>query len=153
MNRLQRKTVVILALVVFVFSAYLLAMSSPWLLIQPVGLPGMPLGTLITWAGIVSLPVASLLGFHKFLSREIRPARVSRLMLIGLLLSCTAWGLVGYGLAGNWAFNFSNQTDSFQGSGTASKIFWAYSISLIVTSLLASVVFFVFTLFFRHRDW
>jgi len=149
---LQRKLFVILALVVCVCCAYLLATASPWLLVEPFRSSGLPLGTLIAWAGIVSLPMASFLGFHRYLNRQIRSARVSRSLMIVLLLLCAAWGFVAYGLAGNWAFNFSNQTGTFRGSSAAGEIFWAYSKSIVAMTLLASAVIFVLTLLMRRRD-
>ncbi|MEJ2257556.1 MAG: hypothetical protein P8X98_11230 [Woeseiaceae bacterium] len=151
-SELQRRLAVILALGVFVCSAYLLATASAWLLVEPLRLSGLPLGTLIAWIGIVSLPMASFLGFHRFLNRETRPARISRSLMICLLLLGAAWGFVAYGLAGNWAFNFSNQTDSFRGSAAAGEIFWAYSKSIVSVTLLVSAVLFALTLF-KRGDW
>ena len=91
----QRIIGVILALGVFICSAYLLATSSPWLLVESARLPGLPLGTLIAWAGIVSLPMASFLGFRRFLNRETKPAWVYRSFTICLLLLSTAWASLG----------------------------------------------------------
>jgi hypothetical protein len=147
----QRRLAVILALAVFVCCVYLLATASPWLLVESARVPGLPLGTLIAWAGLVSLPIASFLGFHRFLNREARPARISRSLMIFLLLLCAAWGFVAYGLAGNWALNFSNRTDSFQGSVAAGEIFWAYSKSIVAMTLLASATLFVLSLVLKCR--
>jgi len=131
---------------------YLLATASPWLLFESARLPGLPLGTLIAWAGIVSLPIASFLGFHRFLNRATRPARVSRSLIIFFLLLCASWGFVAYGLAGNWAFNFSNLTGSFRGSVAAGQIFWAYSKSIFAITLLASAALFALSLFTERGD-
>ena len=149
----QRRIGVILALGIFICSAYLLATSSPWLLVESALLRGLPLGTLITWAGIVSLPMASFLGFHQFLNRETKPTRVCRSFMICLLLLSTVWGFVAYGLAGNWAFNFSNQTDSFRGGVVAGEIFWVYSKSIVAITVLASAVFLALTLFLKRREF
>lgn len=151
MSEPQRRILVILALMVFVGSAYLLATASPWLLIEPTRLSGLPLGTLVAWAGIVSLPVASFLGFHRLLNRDSRPAKIFRSLMICLLLLCATWGFVAYGLAGNWSFNFSNQTDSFQGSVAAGEIFWAYSKSIVAMTLLASAALFALSLILKPR--
>ena len=142
-SELKRRIAVISALGVFACSAYLLATASPWLLVEPVRSWGLPLGTLVAWAGIVSLPLASFLGFHRLLNRKTRPARVARASMIGLLLLCAAWGFVAYGLAGNWAFNFSNQSGSFRGSVAAGEIFWAYSKSIVGLAVLAPAALFL----------
>jgi len=151
-SELQRRVAVIMALGIIVCGAYLLATVSPWLLVEPAGLPGLPLGTLITWAGIVSLPMASLLGFHRFLNRDSRLAKISKSLMICLLVLSVSWGFVAYGLAGNWAFNFSNQTDAFQGSIAAGEIFWAYSKLIVAMTLLASATLFVLSLFLKRTD-
>ena len=67
--------------------------------------------------------------------------------MIGMLLLCAAWGFVSYGLAGNWAFNFSNRAGSFQGSVLAGEVFWAYTISIVAMTLLASAALIALTLF------
>jgi hypothetical protein len=152
MNTPQRKFVVVLVLGIAVCSAYLLATASPWLLVEPVRSSGFPLGTLVAWAGIASLPTASLLGFHQFLSRQARLARASRTLMIVLLVLCACWGFVSYALAGNWAFNFSDQSDSFQGSVAASELFRAYSLSIVVMTLLASAAIFAMALFSNRKS-
>jgi len=138
MNESQRKSMVALALGVFACSAWLLATASPLLLVELAPAPGLPLGTLVAWAGIVSLPVASFLGFQRHLGRESRLSRVSRYSMFCLLLLSAAWGFVSYGLAGNWAFNFSNQSGSFRGSVAAGGVFRAYTVAVVAASLFVS---------------
>ena len=133
-------------------SVYLLATASPWLLAESARLPGLPFGTLVTWMGIVSLPIASFSGFRELLSRDTRVARVFRSLMICLLLLCAGWGFVSFGLAGNWAFNFSNGADSFQGSVLAGEIFWAYTVSIVAMTLLASAVMFALTMISGSGD-
>jgi len=55
-----------------------------------------------------------------------------------LLLLSAAWGFVSYGLAGNWAFNFSNQSGSFRGSVAAGGVFRAYTVAVVAASLVVS---------------
>lgn len=152
MKESRRTLVVILALAIFFSSVYLLATASPWLLAESARLPGLPFGTLVTWMGIVSLPIASFLGFREFLNRDTRVARVFRSLMICMHLLCAGWGFVSFGLAGNWAFNFSNTADSFQGSVLAGQIFWAYTLSIVATTLLASAVLFALRLISGRGD-
>jgi hypothetical protein len=152
MSALQRKSLLLVALAIFACSAYLLTTASPLLLVEPARFPGLPLGTLITWAGILSLPCASYLAFHRFLGRKTRLARVSKALMRGLLLLGAGWGFLSYGLAGNWRFNFSGQADSFRGGVAAGEIFWAYTISIVVITLLMSVAISVFSLFLNRGD-
>jgi hypothetical protein len=138
MSERQKIFVIILALGVFICSAWLLATASPLLLIELAPAPGLPLGTLVAWAGIVSLPVASFLGFQRYLDRDSRLSRASRYSMLCLLLLAAAWGFVSYGLAGNWAFNFSNQSGSFRGSVAAGGVFRAYTVAVVAASLFVS---------------
>ena len=147
MKEPRRRFLAILALAVVVFTVYLLATASPWLSAETVGFSGLPLGTLVTWAGIVSLPVATFFGFDEFLGRETRVARTLRALMICMLLLCAGWGIVSYALAGNWAFNFSNRAGSFQGSVLAGEVFWAYTISIVAMTLLASAALIALTRF------
>lgn len=152
MSERQRKFAVILALGVFACSAWLLATASPLLLAEPALAPGLPLGTLVAWAGIVSLPVASYLGFHRYLGRESRRSLTWRYSMLGLLLLSVAWGLVSYGLAGNWAFNFSNQSVSFRGSVAAGGVFRAYTVAVVAASLFVSIGLFIAAAVSKRRD-
>ena len=152
MNELRRKSLVFLALGVFACSAWLLATGSPWLLVEVTWAPGLPLGTLVAWAGIVALPVASLLGFHRYLDRDSRLSRASRYSVLCLLVLSAAWGLVSYGLAGNWAFNFSNQSESFRGSVAAGGVFRAYTVMVVAASLFVSVGLFIAAAVSKRKD-
>lgn len=138
MSKLKRKSLALVAFAVFVGSAFLLITSSPWLVIDLFGLPWLPLGTLIVWAGFVALPAAATLAFSDFLVRKSWRARIARYAMTVVLLLSGTWGLVGYALAGNWNFNFSNRAESFQGSVRAAEIFWDYSISIFSISVVAS---------------
>ena len=152
MNELRRKSLVFLALGVFACSAWLLATGSPWSLIEVTLAPGLPLGTLVAWAGIVALPVASLLGFHRYLDRESRLSRASRFSVLCLLVLSAAWGLVSYGLAGNWAFNFSNQSVSFRGSVAAGGAFRVYTVAVFATNVIVSAGLLIAAVVSKLRD-
>ena len=143
---------VMLALGFLACSAWLLATGSPWLLVEMTLAPGLPLGTLVAWAGIISLPVASFLGFQGYLGRESRLSRGSRYSLLCLLLLSVAWGLVSYGLAGNWAFNFSHQSGSFRGSVAAGGVFRVYTVTVVAANLFVSAGLLIAAVVSKPRD-
>ena len=143
MSRSARRAAVVTALGVFAASVYLLVTASPVLVrmaIEPIGLP---LGNLTTWAGIVALPTASWLAFSKYLAGHATANRFCRAVMLMLLVLAAAWGLVSFGLAGNWAFNFSASSESFRGSGLAGEIFRIYTVSIIAITLLWSLLLLV----------
>ena len=140
MSRTAQSTGVVLALLVFAASAYLLVTGSPLLVLIAIEPMGLPLGNLTTWAGIAALPAAARLGFSNYLSGDTAGARVSRIITNILLVLAMAWGGVSYGLAGNWAFNFSASSETFRGSNFAGEIFQIYTVSIIAITLLWLVV-------------
>lgn len=129
-----------LSLIVLVTSAYLLVTGSPWLTRTVVESINLPLGTLISWAGIIALPSSIYLVSAKHLSRGARFSRFCRLLLRLDLMLAGSWGLVAYGLAGTWAFTFSAGASNFRGSDQASSVFWTYSIAVAVLPLLVMVL-------------
>ena len=133
----------IVALGVFVTSCYLLLTGSPLLLATAIERIGLPLGNVIVWAGMVSLPVATYLGFRSCLERETPLRRALRFVARALLVLGAAWGFVSYGLAGNWAYNFSVRAGGFQGSETAALIFWGYSFAVVALTLLLAIALLV----------
>jgi hypothetical protein len=151
MKQDHRNLLAFMAILVFAGSVYLLATGSPVLLLEAFGLSELPLGTLITWAGFVSLPVATILAFHQFLSQESRLSKAANSVMMVMLTLCGSWGFVGFGLAGNWAFNFSNRSDSFQGSVSAARAFWIYSVSTVAITLVTSIAILTFELFSNRR--
>ena len=136
----------LLALGVFASSAYLLLTASPLLAREAIAVIGLPLGNLVVWAGIFALPLACYLGFYGFLFQETRTSRLLRYGVRALLALAAAWGVVCFGLAGNWAFNFDGGASGFQGSVDAAMAFWVYSVSIVLVTLLAGALLVILSL-------
>lgn len=100
----------------------LLVTGSPLLLLPVPGLPTVPAGTPITWAGCVGLAAAVFL-----LVDRMDAPRALRLLALASLGAALCWGFVSYGLAGNWRFSFSGQAPGFRGSAEAARWFWLVS--------------------------
>lgn len=97
------------------------------LMIQLVPSIDLPAGTLITWAAMISLPVAIFFALpaapstnHSFWSLYRNVFRV--LIALGVL-----WGLVSYGFSGNWNYSFSGASETWRGSDEASLWFWNWT--------------------------
>ncbi len=84
----------------------------------------LPLGTPVTWAAMISLPLALRIGFSDLLSSKQLHLRALRLATNGALLAGALWGLAAFALAGTWFFNFSAEASSFIGSPRAGEGFW-----------------------------
>lgn len=151
MNAPTRRAAVIAALGVFVASGYLLLTGSPLLLVTAIEAIGLPLGNVIAWTGMASLPLATYLGFHSCLDRDTSRHRALRIVARVLVALGAAWGFVSYGLAANWAYNFSVRAGGFRGGETAAMIFWGYSFAVVALTLLLAIVLFVLCRLSRSR--
>jgi hypothetical protein len=140
MSRTARRVAVAVTLLVFAASVYVLVTGSPLLFLMAIEPIGLPLGNVTTWAGITALPAAGLLGFSDYLSQDTTASRVFRSIMRVLMVLASGWGLVSFGLAGNWAFNFSSSTEAFRGSALAGEFFRIYTVSIVAATLLLLLV-------------
>lgn len=132
----KRKLFFWLSLLVFLGSLYLLITGSTLLNYALDDNDSFPLGTLITWAGMISLPLCILLGVKKLRKPSTGFYRFLSLMLKLSLLLGILWAPVCYLLAGNWNYSFSEK-EAFQGGQTAMRIFWRYSAAIPILALLS----------------
>ena len=94
-----------------------------------------PLGTFITWAGMMALPQTVYWGLQplrnpKNIWNKALTSLLKLIMLLGIL-----WVPVCYGLAGNMSFSFTEKA-TFQGGATAMRSFWWYTYAIPVDTLL-----------------
>lgn len=114
------------SLVVLLLTIFLLVTGSSVLTIPLDENNTIPLGTFITWAGIISFPIIIYTGikelreptgvFYKYLSN------ILKIVLVLAIL----WVPICYLLAGNISFSFAEK-ESFQGGQLAMKWFWRFS--------------------------
>lgn len=131
---MSNRTSFLISLIVFSLSAYCLLTGSEILLVALIDKPYLPLGNLITWAGMVALPASiyfSVSLLNKPRSQFERILSVS--CKISLMISAL-WAPVSFLLAGNLSNSFSSGSQ-FQGGQTAMKIFWTYSYVIVILSL------------------
>ena len=118
------------------FSGFLLITGSPVLTTPITTEPSLPAGTLITWAGMISLPLSIYLGFHPFRAGERFLAIALKLFIILAVL----WAPLSYLLAGNLSFSFSEKA-GFQGGQTAMRLFWYFNYTLATAPILLFLLF------------
>ncbi len=128
-----------LSLCLFFLCAFLLVTASP-ALEYPLGENDtIPLGSFITWAGLIAMPMSIYWGSVKFRTPEGTFYKVLSTCLKVTILLALLWLPISYGLAGNMNFNFG-QGSSFRGGQTAMKLFWSLSKGIPIASI------FLFTL-------
>lgn len=107
-----------------------------------------PLGTFITWAGVISLPLTLYWGI-----KELRkPTRKFNIVLAGvlkiLIILGILWVPISYLLAGNIAFNFSEK-ESFQGGPNAWLWFQRLNLGIVLGTIATLFTYWISLLFKR----
>lgn len=138
-------------LVLFLVMLYLLLTGSKWLTYSLNEANDLPLGTFITWAGMISFPLCIYWGvkplrqpvhnFHKWLSWILKVVIVLALL----------WVPVSYGLSGTMSFNFSEK-ETFQGGQLAMQWFWRFSYGIPLGSLLVFLGYALSLLFVKRNS-
>lgn len=108
-----------------------------------------PLGTFITWAGMISLPMAIYWGIRELRRPLSKLNRVLSLFLKIILVLAILWVPISYLLSGNISFSFSEK-DEFQGGQLAMRLFWAFSYGIPIGSVSLLILYWL-SLLIRKR--
>lgn len=130
----RSKILFISSLLVFLIVAFLLFTGSSVLLIALSEDPYFPLGTLITWIGLIALPMSIYWGVKNFRVPKRRIHKFFSFLLKLTILLAILWVPISYGLAGNWSNTFTESV-TFQGGQLAMKYFWTLSYGIPLLSL------------------
>lgn len=115
----------IIPLLIFVLSAYYLISGSD-LLVKPLSYdPYIPLGTVITWFGLISMELLLYILTINTIQKKGWFSMLIRTSVLMLLILSIAWAPTAFALSGNFAFNFIDSPNIL--GITASKIFWSFS--------------------------
>ena len=147
MNR--RKTYFYISLILTLSVITLLASGSSLLTIALNSDNSIPFGTLITWTGMVSLPLTIYWGIkelRKPLSKlnKILSGFLKIIIILGIL-----WVPISFLLAGNLSFTFSEK-ESFQGGQVAMRWFWWLSYGIGIGAILTLIIYWI-SLFFKKK--
>lgn len=140
-----REIILIVSIAAFLASGILLITGSAILTLPLISNPYVPWGTLITWVGLVSLPLCLYLGFKGIYQPTGKKYKLISGVVKMLVVLSFLWVPVSYLLAGNLSFSFT-ETPGFQGGQIAMRMFWIFSGALVVLPLLSFTLFGLFTL-------
>jgi hypothetical protein len=149
MKKNRRKTYFFSALIVAFSTLILLVTGSSVLVLALDKNNSIPLGTLITWAGLISLPLAIYWGVKELREPTKVLTMILSIFLKIIILLGILWVPISYLLAGNLAFTFAEK-DAFQGGEAAMKWFWRLSYGIGVGSCLSLLIYWT-TLFFNRK--
>ena len=123
---------------------YLLVTGSPLLEKSLSSTQNIPLGNLLTWMGMIALPLSIYWGSKGLRQPDSTVRKYLSVLLKCLILLALLWVPICYLLAGNIAFNFSG-TEEFQGGQIAMKWFWRYSYGLPIVTIGVLLAYWITT--------
>ncbi|MBT8236911.1 MAG: hypothetical protein KJO04_12005 [Bacteroidia bacterium] len=138
----NRKLWLLGSLVIFIAALTLLFTGSPVLDRSMSKTANIPWGTLITWLGMISLPLSLYLSAKKLRRPVSKIQKYLSLILKALIFLAILWVPICYLLAGNIAFNFSSG-EGFQGGQTAMKWFWRYSYGIPIATIVLFLLYWI----------
>jgi len=138
----KTKLIFFISLLISIAVTFLLITGSNFLLIVLLEDPYLPSGTLITWAGLIAMPMAVFTGNKKLRNPSSLREQVFSNLLKAFILLSILWLPVSYFLAGNLSFTFSEKA-VFQGGQLAMKIFWWYSYAVAAIPIALLILHYV----------
>ena len=124
------RIVLVLSIIIIVTVSFMLITASPLLEYELISDPIVPLGNVLTWLGIISIPVSIYTGVSSFRSTKKKYGRLFSFLIVFSMILAALWMPLSYLLADNWSANFENR-EGFRGSVIASRYFWAYNYLVI----------------------
>jgi hypothetical protein len=105
-----------------------------------------PFGTLITWTGMISLPLTIYWGIKELRKPSGKLNRIlSGCLKISIVLGIL-WVPISYVLAGNLSFSFSEK-ETFQGGQDAMRWFWRLSYGIVIGAILTVTTYWISLVF------
>ena len=148
MNR--RKIWFLSSLIVTFFTITLLVTGSSLLMIALDDDNSIPLGTFITWAGMIALPLSIYWGIKELRKPSSKLNRFLSGLLKIIIILGILWVPISYLLAGNLSFSFSEKV-TFQGGQDAMRWFWRLSYGIGTGSILTLIAYWISLIFKKNK--
>ncbi len=136
---MKAKAILYLSSIILVSCLFLIVTGSPILNVPLYKGSAFPLGTIVSWIGLTALTSTIYLAFNKIYRASNSAHKKIRIAFGGIVILAFSWILIGFLLAGNWAFTFQNH-DEFRGSIEASRYFWIFTASLVLLPVLLFLI-------------
>lgn len=137
---MKSKTPIYISLIILISCLFLILRGSPILNIPLIKEGTFPIGTLISWIGLISFNIAIYLIFNVIHKSNRSIDMIFRFAFRSIIILASLWGFIGFLLANNWAFTFENHVE-FRGGIGASQYFWIYTASLVLFPVLLILIY------------
>jgi hypothetical protein len=108
-----------------------------------------PLGTFITWFGLICLPLSIYWSILEFRKPSVKLSKSLSIVLKIVIVLALLWIPISYLLAGNISFTFTERT-TFQGGQQAMKWFWRLTYGIPTMALLTLIFYWLFLWFKKN---
>ncbi|MHA7864827.1 hypothetical protein [Flagellimonas marinaquae] len=98
-----------------------------------------PMGTPITWMGLIALPLTIYFGVKKFRDHNTTYKLLNQLLKFSVGFA-VLWVPISYLLSGNLSFSFSGTATGFQGGQLAMKLFWGYTYGIAILPMILLII-------------
>jgi hypothetical protein len=98
-----------------------------------------PMGTPITWMGLIALPLTIYFGVKKFRDHNTTYKLLNQLLKFSVGFAFL-WVPISYLLSENLSFSFSGTATDFQGGQLAMKLFWGYTYGIAILPMILLII-------------
>jgi hypothetical protein len=110
-----------------------------------------PFGTLITWIGMISLPLTIYWGIKELRKPTNKLNRILSGFLKVIIVLGILWVPISFLLASNLSFSFSEK-ETFQGGQDAMRWFWRLSYGIGIGAILIISTYWISLLFIKDKS-
>jgi hypothetical protein len=146
----KRKIYFYSALILTIGVIVLLVTGSSFLILALNSNGTIPFGTLITWTGMISLPLTIYWGIKELRKPTNGLNRILSGFLKVIIVLGILWVPISYLLAGNLSFSFSEK-ETFQGGQDAMRWFWRLSYGIGIGAILIISTYWISLLFKKDK--
>ena len=147
----KNKTYFYITLILTISVVILLITGSSLLTIALDSDKSIPFGTLITWTGMISLPLTIYWGINDLRMPSSKLNSILSGLLKVIIILAILWVPISYLLAGNLSFSFTEK-ETFQGGQVAMRWFWRLSYGIGMGAILVLFSYWISLLFKKDRS-